>query len=84
MTTWYRNNPQARMYVRAMAVAVAVYVCKVFQSGVEAFELAPFVWGLGSAAAYLVIGFLTPMEPMVGAKAKVEVPADGVAKVTTS
>lgn len=81
---WYRNSPAARMYVRALAVAVAVYVCKTFQAGVDEFELAPFVWGLGSAVVYSVLGALTPIEPMVGVKAKVEVPADGVAKVTPS
>lgn len=79
---WYRNNPSARMYVRALALAVAVYVCKVFQAGVEEFEFAPFVWGLGSAAVYAVVGFMTPLEPMVGVKAKVEVPVEGVSQVT--
>lgn len=76
---WYTEHPAARLYLRALAVAVIAYALKVYESGIDAFELRAFVWGLVGAALYALVGLLTPLEPFVGLfKTKVTVPADKV------
>lgn len=72
---WYRNNPAARLVVRAIVVGVIAYFVQVLRAGQDAFDWRTFLWGLGSAAAYAAIGVFTPVEPQVGVKAKVRVPA---------
>ena len=78
---WYRSNPAARMWTRAIAFAVLGYLVKVFGSGADAFELSPFLWGLGSAVVYAIVGAMSPLEPMVGVKARVDVPAASLGEV---
>lgn len=72
----FRNSPKVRLAVRAIVVAVIAYGVKVFGAGVEAFSLVPFLWGLGSAGVYALVGVFTPVEPNVGVKARVKVPAE--------
>lgn len=71
----YRSSPQLRAFLRALAAGVVVYFIKIQGDGYEAFELASFLWGLAGVVVISAAGYLTPLEPLIGVKAKVEVPA---------
>lgn len=71
----FTTSPELRAALRGVLLAVLVYLAKVFGSDSGAFELESFVWGLGGVLVYAFIAILSPLEPFVGVKSRVEVPA---------
>lgn len=74
------KTPNARFAARTIVVAVIGYLASALaQGGTDGItDWGALGWGAASAAAYAVIGLLTPTEPFVGVTSKtpVEVPAD--------
>ncbi len=64
-----------RAAVRAVVLGIFVYLATVLASGHEVFDIEPFLWGLGLAAVRAALGYLTPLEPLIGVQTRVEVPS---------
>lgn len=74
MFKWYQNSPKARALVRAVVVGVIAYLVGVFKDGGSDWKTV--LWGIGGAVVYAIAGALTPLEPLVGVKTQIKVPAD--------
>ena len=71
----FKTSPALRAGVRAIVVAVITYfVSALTQGGGKIDDWHSFAWGVAGGVAYAILGLLTPVEPFVGVKAKVEVP----------
>lgn len=71
----FKTSPGLRVAVRALVVAVLTYFVQGLAAGHGRLDdWQTFAWGLAAAVAYAALGILTPVEPLVGVKATVEVP----------
>lgn len=71
----FKTSPKVRVAVRALVVAVLAYFVQALaEGGGRLDDWQAFAWGAAAAAAYAVIGILTPVEPLVGVQTPVEVP----------
>lgn len=72
---WFKNSPAFRYWTRVVVVAVVSYGVSAYHDGIT--DWTSFAKGAVAAAAYAVVGLLTPVEPFVGVQpsdVKVPVP----------
>jgi hypothetical protein len=74
LVAWWKSNPKVRFAARTIAVAVAAYVVNAILAGGFT-DARSFAIGALTAGATATAGLLG-LEPFVGVKAKVDVPAD--------
>jgi len=65
----FKTNPAVRAAVRSVVVAVLTYLVGGFTTGFGDWK--SVAYGVGAAAAYALLGVLTPIEPKVGIKTEV-------------
>jgi len=74
----FKSSPAVRMWVRVIVLAILSWFVQLPLD--NDWSSRTLISG-ALAVAYAIIGLLTPMEPMVGIKSKVEVPRETTVQV---